>query len=78
MNTIQDAVVFQGLDDTKSLPWTASTNPKDWNTRKADYDTRRLADDTLALLSDQTPVIARMETLRRAALYGRKNAAAPQ
>ncbi|MBI3666261.1 MAG: hypothetical protein HY236_08570, partial [Acidobacteria bacterium] len=36
-------------------------------------DLARLADDTLALLAPETPVIARMETLRRAALYAQKD-----
>ncbi len=33
------------------------------------YDRRQLVDDTLALLTPDTPVLVRMETLRRAALY---------
>jgi hypothetical protein len=47
-----------------SLPW-----GKDWNAADKRYDTRRLSADTLGLLGAQTPVIARMETLRRAAIY---------
>src|SRR5215468_11820370 len=49
----------------KSLPWGGS----DWRTVKPDYDIDRLVDDTLALLTPETPVIARMETLRRAVIY---------
>ena len=45
-----------------SLPW-----GKGWNVADRQYDTRRLSADTLGLLGAQTPVIARMETLRRAA-----------
>lgn len=33
------------------------------------YDRRQLVDDTLALLRPDTPILVRMETLRRAALY---------
>src|SRR5262245_24316077 len=33
------------------------------------YDVSRLVDDTLALLAPDTPVIVRMETMRRATLY---------
>lgn len=33
------------------------------------YDRRHLVRDTLALLTSETPVIVRMETLRRAAIY---------
>src|SRR5690606_27254521 len=38
------------------------------------YDRSRLVDDTLALLAPQTPVIVRMETLRRAAAYAATDA----
>ncbi|MDQ3039818.1 MAG: hypothetical protein M3R16_08490 [Pseudomonadota bacterium] len=47
-----------------SLPW-----GKAWNGADRRYDTIRLTADTLDLLAAQTPVIARMETLRRAAIY---------
>lgn len=57
------------IGNARSLPWSSG----DWNSPKADYDTRRLADDTLMLLGDETPVIVRMETIRRATLYGRQN-----
>jgi hypothetical protein len=49
----------------KSLPWGGS----DWRSVKPDYDINRLVDDTLALLTPDTPVIVRMETLRRAVIY---------
>jgi hypothetical protein len=52
--------------DAKSLPWGSST---DWRAVKPDYDLSRLVDDTLALLTPETPVLARMETLRRATIY---------
>jgi len=51
-----------------SLPW-----GKSWNQASAGYDTGRLVDDTSALLAPGTPVIARMETLRRAAIYASAN-----
>jgi hypothetical protein len=47
-----------------SLPW-----GKGWNRIDRSYDTARLPADTLGLLRADTPVIARMETLRRAAIY---------
>ena len=47
-----------------SLPW-----GKGWNVADRGYDTTRLQADTLRLLATDTPVIARMETLRRAAIY---------
>src|SRR5215475_3189583 len=49
----------------KSLPWGGS----DWRSVKSDYDINRLVEDTLALLTPDTPVIVRMETLRRAVIY---------
>jgi hypothetical protein len=49
----------------KSLPWGGS----DWRSVKPDYDINRLVDDTMALLTQETPVITRMETLRRAVIY---------
>lgn len=54
-----------------SLPWGAG-----WNAPRADYDRGRLAADTTALLGPGTPVLARMETLRRAVLYAKEDAAA--
>lgn len=48
-----------------SLPWGGAG----WNQPRADFDRRQLPDRTLALLTPATPIIARMETLRRAAIY---------
>ncbi len=66
------------IGNAQSLPWGDSANARDWNTPRHDYDTRRLADDALALLGDSIPVIVRMETIRRASLYGRKDPAAAE
>lgn len=49
----------------KSLPWGNSG----WKSPSPDYDTSRLVDDTIALLTPSTPILARMETLRRATIY---------
>jgi len=40
-----------------------------WHDTDAGYDVSRLVPDTLALLAPGTPVIVRMETIRRATLY---------
>jgi hypothetical protein len=40
-----------------------------WHSVDPSYDSSRLVDDTLALLAPDTPVVARMETLRRATVY---------
>ena len=54
------------IGNEKSLPWTSGN---DWDAKDASYDTNRLVGDTLALLTRDTPVIVRMETLRRAVIY---------
>lgn len=54
------------ISGAKSLPWNAGPN---WDARIPGYDTGRLTADTLNLLAEDVPVIVRMETLRRAAIY---------
>src|SRR5262249_49800589 len=45
-----------------------------WNLSGAEtYDVKNLVRDTLALLDSATPVVVRMETLRRATLYARND-----
>lgn len=53
------------IGNAQSLPW-AGPN---WRDVKKDYDLSRLVTDTLALLQPDTPVLVRMETLRRATIY---------
>jgi hypothetical protein len=58
------------IGDAKSLPWTGDA----WNlSGNESYDTKNLTKDTLAILDSGAPVIVRMETLRRATLYARKD-----
>jgi hypothetical protein len=57
------------IGSEKSLPWEGGK----WKAVRADYDINRLVDDTLALLNNEKPVIARMETLRRATIYAMNN-----
>jgi hypothetical protein len=60
------------IGDAKSLPWNNSASA--WSISPSDsYDTRNLATDTLAILQPGIPIIVRMETLRRATLYARKD-----
>jgi len=54
----------------RSLPMGAGG----WEAIDRSYDTSRLVADTVALLGPATPVIARMETLRRATLYAATDA----
>jgi hypothetical protein len=44
-----------------------------WKVVDAAYDVSRLADDTIALLTPTTPIVARMETIRRATIYASTN-----
>lgn len=54
------------IGTARSLPWRSGP---DWNGAEPMYDISHLAGDTLALLSPETPIAARMETMRRAAIY---------
>ena len=60
--------------DEPSLPWGADKNV--WSLIDPKYDTANLAADTLKLLHSGQSMLARMETLRRAAVYAWKDAAA--
>jgi hypothetical protein len=57
------------IGQAKSLPWV------DLNYQKGSgsYDLKNLTRDTLAILDSNTPVLVRMETLRRATLYARQD-----
>ncbi len=60
------------IGTANSLPWTSSG----WNlSGQETYDVSQLVPDTLALLAPSTPVLVRMETLRRATLYAQKRTA---
>ncbi len=52
------------IGKAKSLPWGCG----EWKPEK-DYDTRRVVKDSLELLAPGMPVLVRMETIRRAAIY---------
>jgi len=46
----------------------------DWNQKgEGNYDVKNLTRDTLAILTPSTPVLVRMETLRRATLFARQD-----
>ena len=60
------------IGSSTSLPWNGSNG---WEGSRADYDVARLTPDTIALLTPTTPVIVRMETLRRAAIYATRDSA---
>jgi hypothetical protein len=48
------------------LPWGPGPG---WNSPDRSYDLQRLTADTLKLLTPSTPVLARMEIMRRATIY---------
>ena len=54
-----------------SLPWAEGSG---WRRTVSTYDLQRLTDDTLRLLTPTTPVLARMETIRRATIYASTDA----
>lgn len=53
------------IGNARSLPWSGS----EWRAVDKNYDINRLVEDTLSLLTPETPVLVRMETLRRATVY---------
>jgi len=55
------------IGQAKTLPWVGLN--RDGN---GGYDLKNLTRDTLAILNSSTPVLVRMETLRRATLYARQ------
>ena len=58
------------IGTARSLPWTGNS----WNlSGNENYDTRNLVRDTLSILDANPAVLVRMETLRRATLYGKKD-----
>jgi len=60
------------IGNARSLPIGAGSG---WRSIDPSYASARLVDDTLALLTPDTPVIVRMETLRRATVYASTNPA---
>jgi hypothetical protein len=54
------------IGSAASLPWSGHSS---WFDGKPDYRLSSLVSDTEALLVPSTPVVVRMETLRRAAIY---------
>ena len=56
----------------RSLPWDGNGS---WFAMSPGYDVKNLLADTEALLTPSTPVIVRMETLRRASIYASTDAA---
>ena len=56
------------IGDARSLPWGTA-----WWQGRPDYNLANLVSDTEALLVPSTPVVVRMETIRRASLYASRD-----
>lgn len=54
------------IGTSRSLPWSGAAS---WYDRQPGYDIQHLVADTTAILTPALPVLVRMETLRRAAIY---------
>jgi hypothetical protein len=54
------------IGNARSLPWVGE---KSWFEGRPDYNLKNVVADTESLLTPATPVLVRMETLRRAAIY---------
>ena len=59
------------IGSARSLPMGSGS----WRATDPAYNVAHLVDDTLALLTPQTPILVRMETLRRATVYASTDAA---
>lgn len=59
------------IGNDTSLPQGSDGNS--WSNPDPKYDTSKLSSDTLALLDSGKPLLTRMETLRRAAVYSAKD-----
>lgn len=57
------------IGGAKSLPFAGDN----WRSADPNYNIQHLANDTMALLQPNTPVIVRMETIRRATVYAMKD-----
>jgi hypothetical protein len=56
------------IGKAESLPWDAHSSKA-----RADYDLATLIPDTEALLTPSTPIVVRLETLRRAVIYASRD-----
>ena len=61
------------IGDAKSLPWGTGSG---WDATDPAYNVQNLVNDTLTILDESPTVLVRMETLRRAVLYGAQDHAA--
>ena len=60
------------IGEARSLEW---GDPNSWNARAPGYHVEKVPADVQALLAPDTPVLARMETMRRAIAYSQQDPA---
>jgi hypothetical protein len=58
------------IGNAQSLPWGHGRDAVGFDNPDPNYNTKQLTADSLKILDNGAPVLVRMETLRRAALYG--------
>lgn len=58
------------IGNAQSLPWGQGRDAVGFDNPDPNYNTKQLTNDTLKILDAGAPVLVRMETMRRAALYG--------
>ena len=61
------------IGSARSLPWKTGSG---WRGEDPAYKLSGLTEDTMALLAPGTPILVRMETMRRAAIYAATDTAA--
>jgi hypothetical protein len=57
------------IGQASSLPWQG----REWWRGRSDYNVANLVSETMAILTPSTPVLVRMETMRRAAIYATRD-----
>ena len=57
------------IGQASSLPWQG----RQWWPGRSDYDVANLVSETMAILTPSTPVLVRMETMRRGAIYATRD-----
>ena len=60
------------IGSAQSLPWDGT---RGWSHGRSDYSLKSLVQDTERLVQPDTPVVLRMETMRRAAIYATQDPA---
>jgi hypothetical protein len=64
------------IGNAQSLPWGHGRDAVGFDNPDPNYNTKQLTADTLKILDTGAPVLVRMETMRRASLYGSNDHAA--